>query len=327
MKRISFFVLALCIALILSEGMISKVIGYPRYVPGSRKFKIHDRLKDYNIITWRPPHYKVWSVEGGNQVIQLNNIGLYGADTNILPNSKNFFLLGNSFIEAGQYDGDMISAGVLQSILKKEIQDCNIINLGSSAHDPYVLWYRIKFFEKWYNPYKVILIYESFERLSYYYARWSDQVELSYDDIVDYNELFQGTVKSALDFIRSKSSYLNLMTAFKHKDIRKQDNDVGRDSAKLLSPLSTYTQLLNGLDAFKARYGDDFYFVSLMRDNPYQTKLAAYCQEKRINYAFNGKIVITENLINGRGHLNVKGNREPGSFLGQIVMEQEIIKD
>lgn len=300
--------------------MVSQVIGYPRYVTGSRRFMISNKLQDYNILTWRPPYYEFWSVEGGNRVIQCNNIGLYGEDVHLHPNSENMFLLGDSFIEAGQYDGRMISAGVLQKIINKQFPEYNVINLGSSGHDPYVLWYRTAFFEKWFKPDKVVLVYESFERLSSYFSRWSDQSELSYDYLSSCKELTQSVTKSTLDVIRGKSAYLNLMTTFRPKDPQNQDNSVVKVLGRSQTPLSAYAQLLKALDAFNKRYGDDFYFVSLMRDNPYQEELQEYCLSKRINYSYNGNIMIPSYLINGSGHLNISGNQELGSYLGHLIL-------
>jgi len=255
------------------------------------------------------------------------NIGLLGADINPLPNSRYVFLLGNSFIEAGQYDGNKISAGILQKIIDRQAPEYNVINLGSSGHDPYVLWYRTRFFEKWFKPNKVVLVYESFERLSYYYSRWSNKSELSYVDLADYDELEQGIVKLTLDSFRSKSSYLNLMTSLRSSDNQDKIDSEGHVLKKSLSPDSTHTQLLRGLDAYQAKYGDDFYFVSLMRDNPYQEELQEYCLNNRINYSYNGNIMIPSNLINGQGHLNISGNQELGYYLGKILVDYMILRN
>lgn len=210
----------------------------------------------------------------------------------------------------------------MQKVVSKQYPNYNIINLGSSAHDPYILWYRTSFFENWFKPDKVILVYESFERLAYYYSRWNDQAKLLYEDFTNYDELAQGKLKSKLDIFRSKSSYINLMTALRTKDDQDKVNDEKQVIKESLSPDSTHTQLLRALDAYKSKYGDAFYFVSLMRDNPYQNELKDYCRNKRINYSYNENIMIPSNLINGRGHLNIRGNHELGIFLGQLMLKQ-----
>lgn len=71
---------------------------------------------------------------------------------------------------------------------------------------------------------------------------------------------------------------------------------------------------------FANRYGDRFCFVSLMRDNPFKEQLSEFCLENKINYFEDQKITSPENLIEGKGHFNIEGNKLLADLLTYKVM-------
>lgn len=111
--RIVLMLCAIIIGIVFTELIISRAVQYPHHTVGSRKFQIHSKLRAYNILNWRPPYYKFWSVEGGNKVFTYNNIGLPGSDID-KTRSENIFVLGSSFIEAMSVSREQTATAVLQ---------------------------------------------------------------------------------------------------------------------------------------------------------------------------------------------------------------------
>ncbi len=92
----------------------------------------------------RYPYAKVFNVEGRNLAV-LNNFGLPGTDIRNLDNAT--VVLGSSFVEAFQLQASDISTSYLQRDLDQMEIKRNVVNLGSSGHDPYDSWFRLKYFE------------------------------------------------------------------------------------------------------------------------------------------------------------------------------------
>jgi len=323
-KQLLLIILSSIISLIFAEWIVAGVIGYPRYTCGNRVYKIHDRLGGYNFITWRPPYYEKWNVEGGNKVVRYNNVGLYGVDIRKSASNKYIVLLGNSYIEGAQLSGERIAAGVLQQNLEKHNRtDYQVINLGSSAHDPYVLWYRLMFFKRYFSPSVVVLICESFDTLANYYSRWSDS-ELEYPDEVRPIQMQQNRLKNNIDNLRSLSACINLLYSLREKSGNKQK--AGSEVTQNTDNISTIRRLTKSLTAYNNAFGDRFLFVSLMKDNPLKDELASFCIANKIAYAVNDTIMYSRNLLHGAGHLNRKGNQILGDVLFTELDNRGLIK-
>ncbi len=318
MRRIFLLLLAFIVSFIIIELFTYYVIGYPKYVPGSYKYIINNKLGQYNILTVHSPRYTTSNVEGGYKVIQLNNCGLPGLDINIDNNNKNIILLGDSFVEAFQYDADLTSAGILQKRLQLLDPNYQIINLGASGHDPYVLWHRMNYYEKKYKPYLVILVWESFERLNYYLSRWNIE-DMDYNVPVPYVRINDTSFKLLIDNVREKSAFINIGSSLlknmkRHSELTNGNEQiVYYDSYK-----TTYDKLCSILLKYKYQYGNKFIFVSIMRDCPYEADLKKYCEENKIAYYQDINIMKSINLINGSGHFNKDGNRQLGFLLYDI---------
>lgn len=162
------------IAFIICDQIVARIVGYPRHKLGERTIEFDIQPIDYKYYRRLPPHFKYWNNEDGINSITLNNFGLTGTNLKLIPEMNNIFLLGDSFIEARQYKGESIVGGLLQSRIQADYPDWQVINIGYSGQDPYAQWYRTLYFERYLLPHKVIMIYESFERLSLYFGRWED---------------------------------------------------------------------------------------------------------------------------------------------------------
>ncbi len=317
-KRLVLFSLCAISAVIISELIIAKVIGYPRFVLGTRVFALQPNLKPYTSLKWHAPYYKLWSVEGGNNVIAYNNLGFSGPTVAINDSTQFCFLLGNSYIEALQFQGSDTSAGVMQTEMNRAGNNLEVLNLGASAHDPYISWFRAKFFEAYFKPKKVVLVYERFDTLNRYFKRW--QTALSFDISKSFGkELHYSKVKLITDKMRSASALVNLLVNL--RDAKNEPRPVQRTNEVLIDQgyERTYKMLLSCLLKYKEAYSDRFVFVSLMKDNPYKEELAAFCAENNIEYHFNYSIIQPDNLIKGSGHLNANGNRELGIYLAHLT--------
>ena len=323
MKRLFLLAIALAISLLISECVVLKIIGYPRNVSGIRKFKISENIGQYNVLVMWPPYYPTWSVEGGNKLSRLNNKGLPGPAISGRKGSKNIILLGNSFIEGLQYPGESIAAGVLQRELSQKDAMLQVINLGSSSHDPYVLWHRLQFYEKLYRPDKVILIFESFDRLRHDFSRWSGS-EVDFSEGLNAVEQTASKASRWQRKIRSMSGYINLTATML---IAEKDAPAPGNKTDTSEPALSDDQILeflqNTLLAFNNKYGADFMFVSLMRDSPFALETKSFCIDKGIAYYENLDMMTPMNQIDGEGHFNLLGNRLLGEYLHEVISRED----
>jgi len=254
-------------------------------------------------------------------VFRKNNLGFNGPDIKLSENNKYIILLGNSFIEANQYSGSQIAAAYIQREMGKVDSLYQVINLGASAHDPYVLWYRLLFFEEFYRPEKVVLVYESFETLKRYYARWISEPP-QYQDEVTINEHIPSKLVMTQRKIRRLSAFLNLTVSLISKE-SKETNDASEQGAEplLFTDEVAIEYLFVSLLKYSIKYKEKFVFVSLMRDNPFDQELIDLCKEWRIKFYSNKEIMLPVNKIGGVGHLNRIGNRRLGLYLAEVLKE------
>jgi len=318
LKRIALIIAAIILAAIISEFVVVGLIGYPRLVFGTKVYALQPGLKPYTSLKWHAPHYALWSVEGGNKVIQYNNLGLSGPNIGRGDSTRYCMLLGNSYIEALQFEGSKTASGVLQSHLATKGSDMQVVNLGASAHDPYILWFRMKFFENYLKPTRVVLVYERFDTMTRYFSRWKTPLDFSIQKHFG-KQLHYSKVKQVSDKLRSYSAFVNLVVnlSSKKSEQRQEQGDISQ--AAKVDHLRTYDMLTSCLLEYQKAYGDGFIFVSLMKDNPYKQELSDFCEANGIDYHSNYGIVEARNLIKGSGHLNEKGNRELGLYLADLL--------
>lgn len=309
MRRAILLMLSAVTAFALVEIYLFNIAQYPRYPLHNKQFFLDSDLGPYSTLKWFGPYNSFFSVEGGLERVSYNNIGLPGLDIDLASDSPKVFLLGDSFIEARQFDGSEIASGILQKELDKRKLSYNVINLGASGHDPYVLWYRSSFFDDHIKPDKAILVYESFERLRYYFNRWHPPLRFSLGR--DFGKELPFSMRQQVTgFLRSRSSLLNLLAALTG-DIDKGDDPEAEEVDMILkydSESEAFAKLLECLQAYKGKYAENFCFVSLMQDCPYDFELKQSCEELGIEFHQFPDIMDPANLINGTGHLNQTGN-------------------
>jgi len=313
LNKILLIISALIISIIFTELVTSHVIKYPYFVEGNRKFLIHTQLGPYNIIAWRPPYYKYWSVEGGNHVFQLNNLGLPGSDVKLPLTTNNVFVLGSSFIEATTIKNTMTATSEFQQMLNQKVHKYDVINLGSSGNDPYVMYFHSLFFESKIKPEYVIVVIDP-SSLIYFNDRWSDTLTF-----VTINDLPQELPKNRLveysSTPRRYSSFLNLITggmaAVRSRNrLDNQEKQSNRSESK-----TVWAKFDQCIAAFKGHYEDKLIVLSIIPDVETNKKLSILCNENNCYFECNELILQPSNKINGAGHLNEKGNKLLGQFI------------
>lgn len=317
MKRIYTIFLAFILAFIAVELIVSKIFHYPRAYSRTT-YRIKNELKEHKTIRVREPYCKILVTEGEPKIFEFSNIGLPGPDIDTNYKDGYIFLLGNSYIEAMQVRKEDQTATKLQEYLKNNNSTNQVINLGVSAGDPYILWFRANFFDKSYNPQFVVLVIESLKRADLYLSRYETldfSIPNYFGEIVSESFIY----KISYPF-RKKSTFINLITRAlteegtgeeKRSNIKKatQNNETTNIPSKL-------TQCLK---MFKEKYGDKFLFISIINQEKENLMLQEECQKYKIKFMFNMNIVKPENMINGAGHLNERGNDELAKFIREII--------
>ncbi len=319
--RLIYLFITLLTAFVVCEGFLAYIVKYPKFKVGSEEYLLDKDLGPYSKLKTYPAHYMLLGKEDKTCVIKKNNFGLPGTDIIHDGNTKKIFILGNSFIEANQYEGDYIATSIMQNTLRKSGFNVSIYNLGSSGHDPYILWYRAKFFEKLYKPDLVVLVFESYSRLGLYFNRWKFPLAFELSD--DFGErVNHDRLKEAIDNVKGNSRLFTLLLCLRNTIV---SDDAGSDSDKHQNKYSDkviYNMLVDCLAHFSRDYNDKFMFLSIMSDNPYESELNDFCAENSITYAHKPSITRQTNLINGNGHLNKRGNYELGKLLTNYVSDK-----
>ena len=330
LKKVIIIGFAFIASILIVELFINNVIGYPKYT-GRDKFILNMNLPNYEFLNWKKPGYKTWTVEGGNNVYKLNNMGLPGSDIKVDSFSKFVYLLGDSFLEGEQYPGDKIASSIFQKELALDYPNYEILNLGISGHDPYILWFRAHFFEKYFRPDYVILVIEDYKRLDYYLNRFKNNYNFNIPDNLGVH-VSDSFITGFINFIRKQSAFSNLITEsyFLSKNGQNSLSDVdesSNDTAEKLNRnrtniLDTVPSLLKeSLMNFQMKYKNKFVFVSLDPDTLKNNNLNRFCTSKNIIFFHNDNIMKSENLINGIGHFNLHGNLLLGQYLFEIFKD------
>lgn len=338
MKKTGLVLSSFILSLVLCECLISGIVGYPSQIYGERKFVYECLPIFYQNLIWKPPHYRYWNTEDGINCVDYNNIGLTGNDITLSEEAFNVYLLGDSYVEARQYSGQYIAAGIVQGEVKKYKPNWQVINIGYSGNDPYAQWYRAKFYEQHYRLSKVVMIYESFKRLSIYFSRWENPSTYELKENPVYMEQRRKLSDDILARVKNGSTYISLVSKIlpsPHKiiqyflnigclqddqDTKKSDGSAIEDG---LSPHETYLSLINSINQFSSHYGDKFCYVSIMRDNPYEKDIEKYCFENSIEYHHSNEIMVHQHKINGSGHLNRTGNVMLGDYIASILLNSQ----
>lgn len=95
-----------------------------------------------------------------------------------------------------------------------------------------------------------------------------------------------------------------------------------KEELRRISSEETLRCVLRSLQSFKSKYGKNFYFISIMHDNPHNEELERYCRANGIRYYHNNSIMNPENLIRGSGHLNKQGHKYLAEMIAEIFFAE-----
>ncbi len=243
-------------------------------------------------------------MENGYKVFKRNNLGLYGTDVAWSHKDTLIYVLGSSYLEGAQWPPDSIAVSYLQQLFDLAGKSYKVINLGHSGYDPYILFYRLSWFEKLYRNGKVILVLEDS------YEKWlmNQPHPLTFTlpskfGVSDRRLITQLTI-SILN--HSAAAYL-IRQATKFTDI--EENGFLNPQQTTDAIEGVPLDLLICLDAYQIKYGDDFVVLSIMDNLIFNTELEQYCSLKKINFC-SRSINKASNKIKGKGHLTIYGNKQ-----------------
>jgi len=318
MKKFIIILAALILSLAVSEFIINNLLGYPKRV-GQRKFVYATHIYNNEILKWKNPYTKYWTVEGGNKVYSYNNIGLPGTDVNINDSSKIVFMLGDSFLEAMQVPPDKMAVSVFAGLLKNT--NTIPVNLGSPNNDAYLLWFRTNFYEKYFKPDYVCLTVTCLEVLDLNFQNHTSPFNFSLPDNFG-NQINEGRLERYSNVFRNNFASLNLIANGLNNYNSKQKEVPELSQTPYKS--SEYYQILDRLKEcllkYKEKYGSKFFVISMEPDESNNNLLSSLCQNLGINYK-RRNLLTGENILKGGSHLNELGNQKLGELFYDAFTE------
>jgi hypothetical protein len=271
------------------------------------------------ILKWKNPYTKYWTVEGGNKVYKYNNIGLPGSDVDINDSSKIIFMLGDSFLEAMQVPPDKMAVSVFAGLLKNS--NTVPLNLGSPNNDAYILWFRTNFYEKYYKPDYVCLMVTCLEVLDLNFQNYNAPFNFSLPDNFG-NQINESRVEKFSNVFRNNLASLNLIANGLNNYNSKQ-KDVPEFLQTPNKP-SEYFQIIDRLKEclvkYKEKYGNEFFVISMEPDDANNNLLSSLCQNLGIKYK-RRNLLTEENILKGGSHLNEFGNQKLGELFYDAFTE------
>ncbi|MBN1472276.1 MAG: hypothetical protein JW925_10885 [Syntrophaceae bacterium] len=312
MKKTLLLGLAAISALICAELIIAKIIGYPTYGVEMKMMGIRGLDRPVNIFK---PYSKYWTVEGGNKVYRRNNIGLPGMDIKISNKARYIYVLGSSFVEAYQLPPTKIATSIFQTKIQIENSYYEVLNLGISGHDPYDLYWRAIYFEKKYPPARVFLVIDS--TIINWFQR--QRHPLNFDQKLKAPTRFNSLKMKYLGFYVNNSSLLNLLSKLRIKRGR-GDNEVKESGLYEMKSNGEFdSDLIACISNYKKHFADRFSLISIINDNKLNSQISDFCNFNNISF-ISRIILLPKYRLNGKGHLNIEGNK----LLGEMLHESFI---
>jgi len=311
MKKIILILFAFLLSFITAEIIVNNFLGYPKRV-GQRKFVYAAHISNNEVLKWKDPYTKYWTVEGRNKVYSYSNLGLPGKDVDINDSSKVIFMLGDSFLEAMQVSPEKMAVSVFGDKLKNT--NYKPINLGSPNNDPYILWFRANFYEKYFKPDYVCLLVTCLEVLDLNFQNHTNNFEFSLSDNFG-RQINDGKLEKFVNVFRNNLACMNLI-ANGLNSYNSNTKDV--QSIVLSAPdTANYFMDINRLKEcllkYKHKYGDKFFIVSMEPVEENNRMLSSACDSLGINY-LRKNILVNENILSGGSHLNELGNQKLGEL-------------
>ena len=316
MKKFFIILSALVLAFFASEFILHNVLKYPKRT-ASVKYSFIPGFPGFEVLKLKEPHSEFWSVEGGNKVYKYNNLRVTGNDMYPDEKSKLIYVLGDSYVEAASVPPESTGVSVLQKHLNTIDTNLKVFNGAYPNSDPYTLWFRTLFFEKWYKPDYVFLLLTHLDLLDLNLQKHKDTLDFRIPENFG-NILPESKSDRYFDVFRKRFAVFNLIshsisiTGVKNEKIRNTIQDVYvKDLDKSIEKLKAC------LIKFREKFGDRFTVVSLEVDEGKSKTIADVCASVGVAYA-NKKLLVSENQWEKGQHLNEKGNREFGDFLFEL---------
>lgn len=305
MKKVFIIVVAFIFAFIFNELFVRYIIGYPTYGLNKKVQGISSRGWAYLM----NPHSKYWNVEGGNIVEKWNNYGLPGNDIILNDSSKIIFLLGNSHIESLQVSREKMASTIFQNFLNNNGYNYTIVNLACSGHNAYDLYFRIKYFEKTFNPDLLILVLINSDK-----KRFKGYKDIDFN--ININAGMENTNSFYLieKYLRNASASINLYR-YLVRDIFSKENinkELIEESGNIIEKKYENKILDIVLTKYHEEYGNKFILMSVASEEEFNNHLKYFCTNLKINFACRN---LRKPEFRFTGHFNEKGNYELGKFL------------
>ena len=294
---------------------MSRIIGYPSY---GVKSKVSYRVGGGGWSNIRLPYAKVFNVEGRN-IATLNNFGFPGTDVSTLKGAT--VVLGSSYVEAFQMQAEDVGSSYFQRNLEQMGIDSNVVNLGCSGHDPYDSWFRLKYFEDFYGleTQDVVLVLNS-DNVSWFSRH---PRPLVFDKADGFGREKSSTSGKLQIRLRNSSSFIELMAQLMklsdQEDEAETEVPLPSESVAQESEQSLSQEMKDCLLAFQSSY-PRFLVVSITDDPSFNRNLSDFCLEQSIRCKTEN-LAKPEYMINGVGHLNLRGNQALGRLMTQAYIE------
>lgn len=317
MKKALLLLLGFLVALLCSELSIRYILGYPDYGVVSFVYGISSNIK------WQAqyrPYSRYVNNEAGYQVFSRNNLGLPGID--VAKNEKPIFVLGSSFIEAGQVKPDKMAVSVFSEFVNLHYTEYTVMNLGRKAHDLYDSWFRYHYYKTFFAPYITICVLD--QRNSY--DRHPQPLKY------DLPDGFGKADKSIKTLIGTKvlnfSSLLSLCyrgfrQALRESDPIPDDDSTSVDQADYLADKDNrmISSIKSCIMEFSKVAHDSLIIVPIFCQSELNEELQVFCDSLGVFCMASSSIQKAENQLNSFGHFNEKGNLELGTLLSKAFYE------
>jgi hypothetical protein len=331
LKNAVLFAAACLLALLVAEGLVRYVVGYPTYGVRDREYGLWSGSASQPVFKARS---KYWTVEGGNRVFARNNLGLPGTDVRPSGAAPYVFVLGDSYVQGYEVPPDSMATSVFGRLLDQEGHPASVLNLGRGGYDPFNCYFRASYFARLYPPAAVILVLQS--DYEGWFLRRPDPLRFIADPRAG-----QSDRRSAVrlhNAARNASAFANLVIKAAYENQRVFDEsagdgfqDVPRDGARhgskkdpsgerpggeSLAGSSVPPGLLDSLREFRKSFGRGFICVSIVDDQKLNEGLAAFARSDSFTFA-SRPLNRPEFKINGAGHLNAHGHARLGELLDE----------
>jgi hypothetical protein len=309
MSKVLIILCSAFTAIVLIEGLLSTgIVTIPRYKPNVKYQSLDDPQV---IVKMYPPGYE-WINGESKAFIRYNHYGLPGI---VDDGDQSLALCGSSFV-MGQLEREFIASTIVQNHLTSSGSRTSVYNLGDGNHGPYLSFIRAALYDNIHDFDTVVLIND---------GNWEAQARHAIGQVFNdlgFREYPATRLVRATGTIRRFSRLLNLFGIVVNGRFG-VGYTASIDNVKRSITLDGYSAALK---LFKTKYGNNFIFVDISHDEYLGIKLSELCKDMGIEH-YRRSLIKDDNLINGDGHLNYKGNKELGYFIYEVIQQHISNKD